>query len=384
MGAFIPALGQIGEAQAYAKIAQRMEEERQRKLAIEEAYNRIQQQYANTNQQRFGLDQQREAQLQKMRQMQIDDMAEQLKQSRMSPLDKIAAIERAVGPMTPEQKMGALGIKLPAPPRPPAPKFSPPKLVKDPQSPTGWSYSIMDELTGKELRTPGAPNPYVGKETPGGAPGVDTRGVEDKAKDVESGLATLKDFSTKERGAIATYMREHKMKPGAGKLNAVQEAGLNVLHVSLFGDPTATNPQEKRGLKDAVGVLDSTKSRKLLIMAGAGQAPPGAGQWAITKLYHSAFYDMMTAPEKEYVYQLNRAVTAINALRTVTGLPRSTQQLMDRYVMELADPATTPSSKDAMTKISLIEREIKAARAGAGTTGSESAAPDSDPLGVFK
>lgn len=74
MGAFIPALGQIGEAQAYAKIAQRMEEERQRKLAIEEAYNRIQQQYAATNQQRFGL-QQSEFELAKQRELRLAEQA---------------------------------------------------------------------------------------------------------------------------------------------------------------------------------------------------------------------------------------------------------------------------------------------------------------------
>lgn len=41
---------------------------------------------------------------------------------------------------------------------------------------------------------------------------VDNRPIVDKAKDVQSGVMTLKDLPTKERSAVATYMREHKME----------------------------------------------------------------------------------------------------------------------------------------------------------------------------
>lgn len=55
----------------------------------------------------------------------------------------------------------------------------------------------------------------------------DTRSVADKAKDVQTGTATLKDFPTKERGSIATYMRQNNMKANP-KLTA-QESKLSGL-----------------------------------------------------------------------------------------------------------------------------------------------------------
>jgi hypothetical protein len=101
-----------------------------------------------------------------------------------------------------------------------------------------------------------------------------------------------------------------------------------------------------------------------MIAAGVG-ATPNPNQWTISKLAQAGMYQYMTPQEKQYVYQLNRAVSAINALRSITGLPRSTQQLMDRYVLELPNPITTPSSKDARNQLQLIEREIQAAMEGA-------------------
>jgi hypothetical protein len=57
----------------------------------------------------------------------------------------------------------------------------------------------------------------------------DPRSVADKAKDVQSGSATLKDFPTKERGAIATYMRENKME-AKRKLNASEQKTLDIVN----------------------------------------------------------------------------------------------------------------------------------------------------------
>ncbi len=146
-----------------------------------------------------------------------------------------------------------------------------------------------------------------------------------------------------------------KPPPGAkGQLKPEMEAGLRVLHVSLFGTPSVP------GLASTVDVLDSKASRALLISAGVGTTPDPS-QWTITKLAHAGVYSMMSDKERKYVYQLNRAISAINALRSITGLPRSTQQLMDQYIRELPNPISTPSSKDALNQLNLIEREIKAA-----------------------
>jgi len=172
-----------------------------------------------------------------------------------------------------------------------------------------------------------------------------------------------------------------KVGANAGKLKPEMEAGLRVLHVSLFG--TSSVP----GLDSTVGVLDSKLSRSKLIAAGVG-SNPNPDQWTLTKLAHAGFYSSMSQEEKAYVYQLNRAISAINALRSITGLPRSTQQLMDRYAQELPNPIVTPSSKDAKDQLKLIEREIAAALddatkitspgGGAGLPGSG----DSNPLGL--
>jgi hypothetical protein len=350
MGSVAAGLASVGGSLAQAQELKRKEQIEQVKLALEQGKLGVEQQYADTNKQRLGMDQQREAQLSKLRDAQI---AETMKRVNASPpmAQKLKDAEGALGrPLTDSEKLAALGIKLPTVPQ-------------------SEYQKTTDRLRAEAEMF--KQNPALAKLLhPGRAPaagGSDTESnIEQKAKDIESGAMTLKDLSTKDRSAVATYMRNHKMAAGGGKLKPDQEAGLRVLHVSLFGDPTASDPTERKGLKDVVGVLDSWKSRKLLILAGAGQSPDPT-RWTVTKMLHSGYYDAMSPQEKEYTYQLNRAVTAINALRTITGLPRSTQQLMDRYVMELADPNTTPSSKDAMTKIHLIEREIKAAKEGPST-----------------
>lgn len=343
MGTVAAGLGSIGGALAEARELKRKEEFERAKLAIEQGQLGVSQRYAVTNQQRFTLDQQREAQLAKLRDAEI---AEIMKQVNQSPpmMQKLKDAETAIGrPLTDPEKLATLGIK-------------PSVTLQTEYEKTLGRLKAEQEMFAKyptlaKILHP--PRAAAAGEV------ASAKSVEDKAKDIQSGTAKMTDFPQKERSAIATYMREHKMSAQGGKLRPEMEAGLRVLHVSLWG--TASTP----GLDKTVGVLDSDASRAKLIAAGVGRTPDPK-EWTITKLGHAGFYSAMTPEEKAYVYQLNRAISAINALRTITGLPRSTQALMDRYVLELPNPVTTPSSKDARNQIQLIEREINAAMAQTG------------------
>jgi hypothetical protein len=350
MGSVAYGLGQIGSALQAARESQRQDQIEKIKLALQQGQLGVSQQYAQANAQRLAMDQKREVQLEELRKAQI---AEIMKKVNQSPpmVQKLKDAEAALGrPLNDSEKLSALGIKLP-PPQKPSPYES--ELGK---------LQAEEEMFKKypslaKLLHPGR------KEA--GAAGVDERSITDKASDVESGFASLKDFPTKERGAIATYMREHKMQPGGKKtLTPQQDAGLRVLHVALWGD------DKTPGLDSTVGVLDSSFSRKKMIAAGVGSTP-NPNQWITTKLFHSGMYDTMSKEEKAFVYQLNRSISAINALRTITGLPRSTQQLMERYAMELPNPVVTPSSADARNQLKLVEREIRAAMAGGTPSGGE-------------
>ena len=356
MGSVAAGLGAIGNTLGQARQLSEQEALAKRKLAIDEIYNKIQQQYASTNAKRLGLEQQRESGLENERKLRIQQLSEQLKQSTMTPADKLALIEKAVGsPLNTDEKLAALGIRLPPAPRP-------------------VPESSYEKEKGKLAADKEAGKPFFKPSTPKTAGESDSSSVEEKAKDVESGLISLKDMPQKQRDAVATYMRKNNMKPGLGvKLKPEMDAGLRVLHVSLFGD------RETPGLNSAVSVLDDPVSRKKLILAGVG-ATPKTSEWITTKLIHSAIYDQMNPQEKQYVYQLNRAISAINGLRSITGLPRSTQTLMDQYIRELPDPITTPSAKDALNKLSLVEREIRTAldKAGSPTEQQQSAPKGGD------
>ncbi len=346
---------EMKRADAIARIKQAIEQGR---LGVEQERADTERQYADTNTRRLTMDQQREASLQKLRDAQI---AEIMKRVNQSPpmVQKLKDAETALGrPLKDDEKLATLGIK--------------PAHV--PQS----EYDkTIERLRGEAEMF--QKYPWLGKllhPPREGAASVGPRSVEDRAKDVEAGLAKLTDFKQgKERDEVATYMREHKMS-ASGKLKPEMEAGLRVLHVALWGSASTA------GLDKTIGVLDSSGSRAKLIAAGVGRTPDPK-EWTITKLAHAGFYSAMSKEEKDYVYQLNRAISAINALRTITGLPRSTQALMDRYVLELPNPVTTPSSADARNQLQLIEREIGAAMAKAtGGGGGEvpNAAPSGDML----
>jgi hypothetical protein len=148
-------------------------------------------------------------------------------------------------------------------------------------------------------------------------------------------------------------------KAGPSKLKPEMEASLRVLHVSLFGGDLPGMPRSK-GLDSALGVLDSPASRAKMIAAGVGFTPPPE-QGIVSKGFQAVMYSNMTDAELDYTNLLNNSVSAINALRTFTGLPRSTQALMDRYILELPNPINTPSSAVGRRKLMIIERDIQAA-----------------------
>lgn len=150
---------------------------------------------------------------------------------------------------------------------------------------------------------------------------------------------------------------------GAAKLSPQLKSGLDVLHVSLFGDPQG----KTRGLRDTLDIFDSQVSRAKLATMPTLLSPPESPS-AVGNLMRSAQSSFLTPAEREFVRQHARAVSAIQALRSVTGLPRSTQQLMQRYVAELPNPSIDKSKEEAMERLALIEREINAAVSGSGTT----------------
>jgi len=172
------------------------------------------------------------------------------------------------------------------------------------------------------------------------------------------------------------YVASHAGKPKDAKQSATQQnaaTGLKVLEVSLFGDKTSQNPDEQRGLIDTLGVLDSTISR-IKIMPYISDP---TGHFAVTNAVLAMASGALSKDEFDYITQMNRAIGAINALRSVTGLPRSTQQLMERYVRELADPISVSSAERGRSRLAAIQREINAAMKtlGPGVSGETSNTP---------
>lgn len=94
-------------------------------------------------------------------------------------------------------------------------------MPKPPAGQTEYDKKSDELRADEELRKR---NPQMWREmhhppVNGNAANTDTRSIGEKAKDIQSGVLTLKDLPTKERGAVATFMREHKMQP-APKLTA--------------------------------------------------------------------------------------------------------------------------------------------------------------------
>lgn len=134
--------------------------------------------------------------------------------------------------------------------------------------------------------------------------------------------------------------------------------GLNALYTSLHGG--MANGQMVPGLDSVVNVLDSDASRAKLAAVRAGE-PPDPNMGIMGREATVFAYKALSNDERQFAYQLNRAFSAIQSIRAVTGLPRATDRLMASYANELPNPTSTPNARDAMTKIKLIDREIRAA-----------------------
>jgi hypothetical protein len=194
---------------------------------------------------------------------------------------------------------------------------------------------------------------------------------------------------------IAKMRGEHlpKVPEPGGPKQAQQRAteiaqGLDVLHTSLFGNPALG--AEGKGLQDYMSVLDEgplQRGKLSALLSAMGfkhdnsyfsRLMPGFVEDIIAMSIGST----LTDDERSYIFQMQRAVGAIQALREVTGLPRSTQALMNQYVNELPEPRLANSSKAGMEKLGLIEREIKTALARSGLSVTTAPSGGLPPKGV--
>lgn len=194
-------------------------------------------------------------------------------------------------------------------------------------------------------------------------------------KSLQGGLAwaqVTKGWKPASQLALMKYMQERNIpipKQGAagGQAKLVM-AGLQDLHVALWGDPSVKGASGE-GLTDTLKVLDNRKRvwTHLLPAWTFARTSINPTLWSrmtpelLNNILSRAGVGRLNDDEFAYVSQMNRAITAIQALRTVQGLPRSTQQLMDQYIKELPDPATTNSSDRAKYKLALVERSVRVA-----------------------
>jgi len=172
-------------------------------------------------------------------------------------------------------------------------------------------------------------------------------------REAQDRLEAAKDMADTRFDLMRQRLEQSNM---GGRLKAEYKAGLNVLHASLYGSDGV------KGLKDYIYVLDDPTSRmKLAALGGDFLHPTEGGEGMIKGMKKLLESKLLTQDERMYIQQMNRAIGAINALRTVTGLPRATQQLMDRYILELPNAMLDANSKEALNKLVLIQREINAA-----------------------
>lgn len=168
-------------------------------------------------------------------------------------------------------------------------------------------------------------------------------------------------LSTKPGDSFTALYPGLRAKPNAVKAmqgSLDKSVGLQVLSVSLHGDPNSSDPANRKGLLDAVksGVLDDTLSRQMLItLIQKGEVG------SVDSHLQSLFSRHQSPQVAEFRAQYQRAYSAIQSLRTITGLPRSTQALMEAYAAELPNPQTTRDTADGIRQIELIDREIGAA-----------------------
>lgn len=173
---------------------------------------------------------------------------------------------------------------------------------------------------------------------------------------------SLKEIPKEDRGFVQGMMKERGLDPDMQRLKPEYVAGLRVLHVSLIGDPN----QKTKGLYDYLYVLDNPNSRMKIAMAPELLNPPEK-PGMVGNLFAMAKSTMLNDDEKHFIRQMARSISAINSLRTVTGLPRATQQLMQRYVAELPNVIMDSSAEQGYERLALIHREITAALKQGGT-----------------
>lgn len=165
----------------------------------------------------------------------------------------------------------------------------------------------------------------------------------------------LEKIPAKDRGYVETMIHDRGITPETFNLKPEYVAGLRILHNSLVGD---TNTP---GLLQSLKVLDSKSSRLKIAMVPelmqAHNDPAGMISQLFT-MYKSSF---LNADEKMFIKQMARALSAINSLRSVTGLPRSTQQLMHQYMLELPNVVMDSSAEEGYQRLQLIHREIASA-----------------------
>jgi hypothetical protein len=413
MGSVAAGLASVGGSLAAAQELRRKEQIEQIKLAIEQGRLGVEQEYADTNRQRFGLEKGREERLaaeskkptiSKWQLMgntmiatgQNPDGSPFVKSIQLNPevgyqlkalKDEIAQAPVEAQPMLEAMTNGYVAegnIKGASDAiRPVLQAIAKDKALPGQETVREGYQAMTVDVPGYGPVVVQVPTRSVTRKVPRGESGSslippmgpeDTSiptplasGATDRPNAPQSGpIATGGSLSTSNLPKIplppGSKMIGVKPPPGAkGQLKPEMEAGLRVLQGALYGDPLSTDPDMKKGLVDTVGVLDSWTSRKKLVIAGVGKSP-NPSSWITTDLMSSGLYDTLSKAEQEYVFQLNRAIGDINSLRSITGLPRSTQALMDRYAMELPDPRTTSSSMAAKYKIGLIKRQLDFAK----------------------
>lgn len=274
-----------------------------------------------------------------------------------------------------------------AAPKPPAPEGWTPSLR--PRTPGGAPVSATPTpappsappQTGKPIAVGGrgAP-PQIGtpvrvagpKPGPSTKPRLKPSELESAARNISAGRTKMSDYDQPDRNLVANKMKElglampltpaEKKAQGPQKLPPAAISGLRVLEVSLIGDPHSKDPDQQRGLWQYMHVLDEPFYRKSLITTALTE-PAGEGiTGAVGGVAQTGVTSMLTEEERGFVDRLRRLIGDITSLRNVTGMPRSSRDLINRYIAELPTPRTTKDSKEGFSKVKLILQQIEAAR----------------------
>jgi hypothetical protein len=301
MSAFASALGQLGESYGKAGVLRQDSERADKEMVLRQLADKRAQDEANLQQQRFFLEKLAARRPLAMGQSYTEGGK---KFQRFWDPDQAKMIDLPEGEVDDPLKEFVRQYKT-IHGKDPSPEITDKLFFKDkPES----DYEIKQDSKGRFVYMSKDPtkkpiqSDIIGKLAARGAGtgSGDARSIADKAKDIESGLATLKDFPTKERGAIATYMRENKMdakrklnaketaladvvrqiEPKVGQLKKIiEDAGLETDNDWVFGNHSALM-QHLRMFGYNRGVAPEKLSGDLIKTAAALQIM-GAGPWSI-------------------------------------------------------------------------------------------------------